>query len=350
MNIHLGRIVNILSIVLAVFTLISCSITKPLYIEYPEKSARELPDNIQSLLIVGRVIDENYTNLETDSLQKIFYKQQFDYDTIINDVQAVDTTIKALGNLLYESGRYDIVIPENRFLDFEKNAFITSEMSWDEVKALCDTFHTDAVVSLDHFRTRVITSYDKDEYFVPFENQFYSMSEVSMKIAFEAVARIYDPLTEKIRSRLILRDTLIWEDADRSVNELFNRFTPVKEALSETGIAVALEFSHQITPKCNQEKRAYFASGDSNMKQAAQYAVSGQWDSAISLWKETAEKTKSNSLKSKAEFNIALGYEMLGDIDSAISWALQSYKTMYRTNTYNYLEILKRRKLETNNQ
>jgi tetratricopeptide (TPR) repeat protein len=328
----------------------SCVSIKPLYIEIPQKSYQELPENIQSLLLVARMVDGSYTNLDIDSLQKLFYKQQFNYDTIINDIQSVDTTLKALGNLLFESGRYDIVIPENRFLPFEKNAFITKELAWNEVKTLCDTFNTDAVLSIDHFKTRVITTYDKNDYFSQYENQFYEMAEATIKVSFEVVARVYDPVKEKIESRLILRDTLVWEDNGRTINELFGRLTPIKDALSEVGIAVALEFANQVTPKWKQEKRGYFAKGDANLKQAAPLVNTSQWDTAIKLWKETVEKAKSKSIKSKAEFNIALGYEMLGDIDESIKWALQSYETMYRTNTYNYLETLKRRKSEINNQ
>jgi tetratricopeptide (TPR) repeat protein len=328
----------------------SCVSLKPLYIEIPQKSHQELPVNIQSLLIVARMVDGSYTDLDADSLQKIFYKQQFNYDTIINDIQAVDTTLKALGNLLFESGRYDIVIPENRFLPFEKNAFITKELTWEEVKTLCDTFDTDAVLSIDHFKTRVITTFDKGSYFSQYENQFYERAEATIKISFEAVVRVYDPAKEKIESRLIMRDTLVWEDNGSTINDLFSRFTPVKDALSEVGIAVALEFANQVNPKWKQEKRGYFIKGDANLKQAAPLVSSGQWGPAIMLWKETVENTKSKSTKSKAEFNIALGYEMLGDIDESIKWALQSYETMFRTNTYNYLEILKRRKIEINNR
>jgi tetratricopeptide (TPR) repeat protein len=255
-----------------------------------------------------------------------------------------------LGNLLFESGRYDIVIPENRFLPFEKNAFITKELAWNEVKTLCDTFNTDAVLSIDHFKTRVITTYDKNDYFSQYENQFYEMAEATIKVSFEVVARVYDPVKEKIESRLIVRDTLVWEDNGRTINELFGRLTPIKDAISEVGIAVALEFANQVTPKWKQEKRGYFAKGDANLKQAAPLVNTSQWDTAIILWKETVENAKSKSIKSKAEFNIALGYEMLGDIDESIKWALQSYETMFRTNTYNYLETLKRRKSEINNQ
>jgi tetratricopeptide (TPR) repeat protein len=345
-----SKITNLTSVLLLIIISFSCISTKPLYIEIPQKSKKELPENIQSLLLVARVNDESYTDLDADSLQKIFYQHRFNYDTIISDIQSVDTTLQALGELLFESGRYDFVIPENRFLDFEKNSFITKEMPWDEVKMLCDTFKTDAILSLDYFKTRVSTEFDKENFFDPGSNSFYALSQAQMKISYDALFRVYDPVGEKIILREFVRDTIIWEDADSSTGELFARFTPVKKALAEAGIAIALDFSGKISSNWYQEKRSYFATGDSNMKQAAQLVNTGQWEPAIALWKDTVEKNKSKSLKSKAEFNIALGYEMLGDLDSSISWALKSYNTMYRTNTYNYLGTLKRRKNEINNQ
>jgi hypothetical protein len=323
---------------------------KPLLIEIPQKSKKELPQSIQSLLLIARVVDDRFTDLDTDSLQRIFFRQQFDYDTIINDIQTVDTTLKALGELLFESGRYDFVIPENRFPAFESNAFITKEMPWKEVKTLCETYNTDAVLSIDYFKTRVITSYDTENYFNPYDNAFSSMSKAEMKISFETIIRVYDPSQEKIITRQFLRDTLFWEDVGQNARELFSRFTPVKKGLSEVGIAIALDFSGIIGPVWLRDRRSYFATGDGNLKLAVPLVNSGQWLPAIELWKNTAENTNSKSLKSKAEFNIALGYEMLGDIDAAIDWALKSYNTMYRTNTYNYLETLKFRKNDLNRQ
>ncbi|HSH20815.1 MAG TPA: DUF6340 family protein, partial [Draconibacterium sp.] len=308
------------------------------------------PERIQSLLLVARVVDESYTDLETDSLQRIFYKQSFNYDTIVKDIQMVDTTLKALGELLFESGRYDFVIPENRFLDFEETAFIAKEMSWEEIKILCETYKTDAVLSLDYLKTKVFTTYNKNSDFDIRNSSFINFVEAQMKISYDALFRVYDPFEEKILLRKIMRDTIYWEDADYTINELFNRFTPVKTALTETGIAIALDLSGDICPYWKNEKRTYFASGSSNMKLATPLINSGQWEPAIELWKDIAKKTNSKSLKSKAEFNIALGYEMLGDLDSSIEWALQSYETMYRTNTVNYLETLKRRKNNINNQ
>ena len=112
---NIGHIAKLLMLLFSGTALFSCISTRSLTLEIPEKPRKELPGNIQSLLIISRVSNEKYNDLDTDSLQWIFYRQNFDYDTVINDIGAIDTTLKAIGDLLYESGRFDIVIPEDRF-------------------------------------------------------------------------------------------------------------------------------------------------------------------------------------------------------------------------------------------
>lgn len=347
---HFSKITNRFAVILLSYFLLSCVATKPLYVEIAQESNKELPENIQSLLLVTRVVDNSFTDLESDSLQRIFYKQSFNYDTLINDFQMVDTMLRALGELLYESERYDIVIPEERHLDFERNRLIVNEMSWDEVKILCKTFKTDAILSLEYLKSKVYTSFDKNSEYNIRSNSFENFVEAEMKIAYEALFRVYDPENEKIAYRKFLRDTIYWADASYTIERLFNYFTPVKQAFTETGIAIALDISDEISPVWRREKRSFFATGNQDMKEAAQKVNLEQWESAVEIWKEIANQTKSKSLKSKAEYNISLAYEMLGDLESSVEWIIKSYETMYRTNTVNYMEILKRRQRETNTQ
>jgi len=350
MKINFRKIGNYIAFVIWIVISTSCISTKQITIEIPHQSKNELPKNIQSLTLVNRTVDGSFTNLNSDSLQNIFYKQNFNYDTIINDIQASDTTIKALGELLFESGRYDFVIPQDRFLEFENNAFFTDEMPWKKVSELCETYNTDAVLSLDHFKTRVSTSYERESFYDSLSDGFAWASSAQMKIYYEALFRVYDPILEKVILREFIRDTVIWEDADRSANALFSHFTPVKTALLEVGIATSLDFADKISTAWNEEQRKYFPSGDSKLKQAAQFVSIGNWETAMVLWNEIATKRKSKLIKSKAEFNLALAYELQGNMDEAIFWGLKSYETMYRTVTYNYLEILKKRKNELKNQ
>jgi hypothetical protein len=216
-------------------------------------------------------------------------------------------------------------------------------MPWPEVRQLCETYNTDAVLSLDHFKTRVITKYDRDSFYNPVENEYTSAYVAGMKIEYEALFRVYDPVLEKIVSNEFVRDTLVWEDADISTRVLFSRFTSVKQALTEAGIDIALNYSEKISTQWHRERRKYFLKGNGNFENAGQIANNGDWNTAIALWKEIAEKSGSKSVRSKAQLNIAVGYEMLGDINEAVSWAVKSYETMYRTVTYEYLQLLKKR-------
>ncbi len=325
---------------------ISCNTTKTIIIEIPKPAEKELPEHIQSLALVNRTVDNQYSDWNTDSLQKIFYTQNFRVDTFVYDIQAADTLLKALGELLYESGRFDYVIPKNRFIEAEKSSFFSSTMPWAEVKNICETFKTDAVLSVDMYKTRVITNFKKESYFDQEQNGYFIAAFAQMNVIYEVLFRVYDPLKEKIVASEFFKDTLLWEDGARTTLELFHRFTPVKKALAEAGIAVALDFSEKISTNWQEEKRPFYVKGDANLKHAGMLIDNGDWQGAMVLWKETVENTNSKSLKSKAQLNIAIANEILGDIDNAISWALDSYNTMYRQITYYYLELLEERKKE----
>lgn len=350
MNQYFVKIGLHLSFALIIAFSVSCISTKTLKIEIPVESKKELPQNIQSLTLVNRSVDQSFSDHETDSLQRLFYKQNFNYDTIIKDVQSVDTCLKALGDLLFESGRYDIVIPEDRFLKFERNSFLTKEMPWDEVKDFCTTYNTDAVLSIDHFKTKVSTGFDKEAFYDPYSDSFSSASKAQIAVYYEVLFRVYDPENEKILVREFIRDTLVWEDTDLSTKVLFTRLTSIKSALSQAGIAVALDFTEIISTIWRDEKRQYFSKGDAELKHASLFIDDNNWESAMAIWKGLAENSKSKSLRSKAEFNLAIGYELEGNLEQAIIWALKSYKTMYRRVSYEYLEVLERRKNELKKQ
>ncbi len=326
----------------------SCVPTKSIIIDVPKSSPKELPAEVQSLTIVSQAVGSNFTDLHSDSLQKIFYRKRGGLDTLIFDYQMADTTMKALGELLFESGRYDYVIPVDRFLTPPSQP--GAELSWEVASALADTFQTDAVLSLDFLKTRVISDLTSETVYSWNEGGFYSAYNTSIRIHYEALFRVYHPTQKRILLREFIRDTLIWEDADYTLGALFERFTPVKQALTETGINIALDLSEKIAVQWRPERRRYFTFGNAAMRKAESAASGGDWVNAVDTWINIAESARSKSLKSKAELNAALGSEILGDIDLAIEWALKSYNTMYRPLTYEYLEILKRRKNEIQNK
>nr|WP_321357082.1 DUF6340 family protein [uncultured Draconibacterium sp.] len=340
---------NYILLVSIVLLSYACSSTKRIMVEFPQKPKNEIPQDVQSLLLVNRTVDDKYNDLPTDSLQKIFYQKDFDLDTTIYDLSAVDTSLKALGELLFESGRFDYVIPEDRFLKAERNAFFTSSMSWQEAKELCDLYQTDAVLSMDLFKTRVATELAEESVFDPNEGFFRTAVGAKMVIVYNTLFRVYDPYQEKILAREVFQDTLFWEDYALGVRSLFADFTPVKQALTEAGIAVALDFSETISTGWQSEYRIIFDKGSTALKEAAALTDDGDWTDAIEAWQTITNQSGSKSEKSKALFNLATACEIQGDIDCAIQHALESYNTAYHPITYQYLELLESKKKQQKN-
>jgi hypothetical protein len=93
----------LMTIISLMFVFFSCTTMRTLEIEIPQPSSKELPPDIQSITLVNRTVDNQYTDLPADSLQKIFYKGQFNIDTTVYDLQSVDTTLQA--NLSYALAR-----------------------------------------------------------------------------------------------------------------------------------------------------------------------------------------------------------------------------------------------------
>lgn len=334
----------IIFLLLPVIILSSCSPVRTIPVEIALLPQQRIPDTIQSLTLVNRAANNRYSNFRADSLQQFFFQRQFRMDTVLYDTKSTDTLLVALGDILFESGRFDIVIPENRFLSTGTYSSLPTTMSWEEVDTLTRIYNTDAVLSLDFFRTQIKTSFDREALYDQQSNQFFTGYFATMDIAYEALFRIYNPIQRNIISNLAIIDTLRWEDGDTEIRPLFNRFTTVKAGLMEAGIHAAIRLSERIAPDWRITNRHYFFKGHPLLEQAHLQILEGNWYEAADIWHRLEEMPLSRSLKSKVEFNLALAYEMFGNLDTALKWGLQSYDTMYRPLTYNYLERLNVRK------
>lgn len=327
-----------------VFVLASCSSVSYIPVEISHAPKEALGPEIQSLTLVNRAIDSRFEDYRGDSLQQTFYQRQFKADTLLYDLKAADTLVIALGNLLFESGRFDIVIPEERIIRDKSNSFYPTMLDWDLADTIVKNFDTDGVLSLDMFRTRLVTDYKKETLFDQSTGEFFAGYHAQMAVAYESLYRIYYPAQKQVIKNILIRDTLMWEDFDYEIRPLFNRFTPVKQAMAEAGIHSALRLSEQIAPVWQRVSRNYFDKGHVLLEQAGLAVKSGDWNTAIGLWQKLADSDVPKSVLSKAQYNLALGYELTGTIDEAIEWGIKSYNTQYRPITYNYLETLGLRK------
>lgn len=321
-------------------TMLSCSAPyQNLTIETAHPSQALLPSGINSLTLMNRSISKEFRNFNKDSLQSYFYARDFNVSTIVLDSLAADTTLKVLGDLLYSSGRYDVVIPRDRNFMREPEFFrIPEELDWDEVRSICDEYRTDALLVMERYYNKLITKYNVQP---TEENQYLYSALIDSK--YDAVVKVYDPYRQKIVRQIIVGDTISWTDFQWSVKELFTSLPSVRECLIQTGVQVALDLDSRLSPVWAKEKRGFFMIEKGDAARLSRWVSENDWQSAYDYWLPYTRSAK-KALRSKAQYNLALASEMLGRIDEAIRRANDSYKTQYHTQTEQYLYKLGKRK------
>lgn len=339
-----NKVQSFLIIMISGLLFVSCQTSfVGMKIENARPGKEELSPEIQSLTLLNRSLSEQFVNHNEDSLQAYFFRNGYQLSKIVLDSLAADTTIQALAALLFESGRYDVVVPVNRNIPRnESYEQVPEKLSLDQINQYCSDYKTDGLIVLERFTTKIIADHSKEKYNDPFAGISYYLY-ASLDIKYNAVFRVYQANRPDVLKDFVLNDTIYWENADNTLSQLFAGMPTVKAALINTGIKVALDLDSKLSPLWMRENRGYFIFRKEN--DPGHLAMQkNDFAEAESYWIDLAQ-TKNKKNRSKAEYNLALISELKGDLDGAIQWGLKSFYTYYRNQTETYLKKLEARKL-----
>lgn len=329
---------------LAGIALVSCKSNYAiLTIENIQHAKDELSPDIQSLTLMNRSMSSQFQNHREDSLQMYFYRKGFQLSKIVLDSTAADTTIRALAALMFESGRYDVVVPlERNFTRSLSYEILPDTLSPVQVSEICTNFKTDALMVLERFTTKAMADYSAERYLDGTTGNVYSYN-ATLDLKYDAFFRIYKPGLKTLVKEIAVSDTIYWESVDNSQEGLFSKLPTVKQALINAGIKVALDVDGKLSPTWIPEKRGYFLFKTKD-DQGQKFMNENKYDEAGQYWTEMARSTN-KKIRSKAEYNLALISELNGDMDKAIEFGLKSFYSYYRFQTQSYLKKLEARKL-----
>ncbi|MBC8005252.1 MAG: hypothetical protein H7X84_07240 [Verrucomicrobia bacterium] len=319
------------------FSLSSCkSYYTALTIETPSPAKEELPQDIQSITLMNRSINNQFLNHNADTLQAYFFDNNYQLSVVVLDSVAADTTIRALGELMYNSGRYDVVIPVERNINkFIPYNLVPDTLNPEFVSEQCQKYNTDALMVLEQFSAKVMTDYVLAKYVDKLAGtSLYYYASLDLK--YNAFFRIYKP-GSKTRE-IELSDTIYWDSAGDIKVSMFEELPSIKQALISAGIKVALDVDKKISPAWQPEKRGYFLLDKKN-DLGQQLLNENKLAEAKAYWLEKAQSTD-KKIKSRAEYNLALANELEGNINQAIEWGLKSFNTQYHHQTEVYLKNL----------
>ncbi|HEY3388577.1 MAG TPA: DUF6340 family protein [Prolixibacteraceae bacterium] len=321
--------------VLIVFLIFSCTSLKTIEIEVAVQPEFPIGEDINSLALLNRCMTNRFTNIKVDSLEKILIKNKMTLDTIFQDSIAADTAIQVAARALFESERFDVVVPKERNILRTDSDEIVKPLNIGFIDGICTDFKVDGVLILESFAEHLKTKY----YLRDTEGPYYNEISGTTDITYFSEWRLYRPHDLGPVIRFQIGDSIFWDQGSLSLEDVYKQMPRTKEALIGGGIAAGLKISSYISPRWVNQTRYYYETGKSEIDAAIPLIKENKWEEAAAVWSKYADGN-SKTIKSKVEFNLALAAEMNGDLDLAIEWAVKSYKSRYTKATDVYLKLL----------
>ena len=215
---------------------------------------------------------------------------------------------EALAGALADSRYFEqVIICDSALYAGEGRTFLPHTLSKAEVEELTEAMDVDALLSVERVRLEI----DEKEYSYPDMPVIFSALEAKVT----PVVNVYVPSRERPATSVIYTDSLYWDiSPNLSVDDVYH----------DIASFVSSGLSQKLVPYWVQADRIYFDGGSPEMRDAGVYVRENDWEAAAKIWEEIYGRVKSKKQKMYASFNLALAYEMKGDVDSAIQWLKKS--------------------------
>ena len=273
----------------------------------------DVPDHIRSVAIIDRSVQaKDSRNIIEEGLTGELFGE---------DKIASQYAIDGLIEMLLYSERFEVVRTEKILQKEGKSNEFPSVLTWTEISALCDEFKVDAIISLELF--------DSD-YIIP-------TSMVFVSVGF----RFYDPAQQEIFDQNQFRHEMVWGGQVNSVAGAINRAVEKTKAIRRVSYDAGYMYGQRIAPSWFTIVREYYRKGKRNqdLRAGARMMEANDWTSAIELLTSAMESNK-RKVKGRAAHNLAVIYEIKGDLPEAKKWATAAWGKYNNKGSRNYSYII----------
>ena len=293
----MGKILNVL-ILLFCLSLASCKVINSVSIDYMLPADVCFPTEVKTVAIVNNtpqgeepVIPTKEDNAKMPNMGSVGV---FDGNAKLAAEELANNV--AAGNYFDQVMICDSALRTNDLLPRE------TKLSRSEVKELSENLGADMLLSLErvkiYFKKSVVYPTD-----IP-------VPQEALDATVSSMVRVYLPNRVEPLLSLNDRDSIYWVLGNWNVS---------KEIVDDASVfAAKLPIKH-ILPTWKTADRYYYASGSVEMRDAAVYVSENNWDEAFKLW-DKAYYLKSDKMRMRAAYNVALYYEMKDQLEKAKEW------------------------------
>ncbi|HKM45727.1 MAG TPA: DUF6340 family protein [Dysgonamonadaceae bacterium] len=308
-------------IVIGAIVLNSCSGMKTLTIQTQEAAQVTLPKDVRKLLIVDNAVSQTS---DVGHTEKRLGRSTSEKATVITDSLPIIFT-EALAQFLGEEEFYDVVMLHDKPLRTDREYWKEIPLLPEKMQELKKQTGADAIVSLD----KLLVTSDWSDVFI---QEGYPYATLSGKIT--STMRVYLPTLEGKIPTVLFTDSLQWEGFDISDGRAYAEFVipHAEHALKDLTIYAADKMTYVLTPHWMTQERWYYTLNSSTAREAEKFAEQAKWADAVSKWQSLYNSSKKKIDKAKIASNIALGYEMLDELHTSLTW-ITTAQTLFNEST-----------------
>ncbi len=295
----------------------------------------DIPTYIQSVAIIDRSVPENE---KKNILEGILTGEGPNQDKL-----ATQFAIDGLNSMLQNSSRYQSVRTSETMKGSETGRDFPQPLSWDIVEELCTKYEVNGIISLESYDSDFIITngsrlvnrkVGERTIKVP---EFYANGVAKVNLGF----RFYDPGQKSIIDQFHFTHTMDWNVGGSSIPAAIEGLLNRNEALKEVSYNAGIMYGERISPTWFRVTRDYFrkGKGDPDLAAGARMMESNDWDRAIELLTRATE-ARHRKTRGRAAHNLAVVYEILGDLDQAKEWATTAWGVYKNKKSRDYGYIL----------
>jgi len=315
----------------ALLILAGCGGSRHIYFNAQVPAPYTIPHHIKTLAIIDRSIPENE---ELNILEGIFTGEGIKQDKL-----ATQVVLDGLNQSLQNSSRYNVIRTSEKMKGSGAGRSFPAPLGWSKVQELCDKYEVDALVSLETYDSDFIVT-----------NGTRKKGESGTEIYARGVAtvncgfRLYDPSTKDIMDQYHFSHAETWETGGSTVMAAIGALMNKDAAINDASFAAGIVYGERITPSWVRIDRDYFRKSkkDPYLAEGARMMEVNDWDRAIEALTEAVE-TGHYKTKGRAAHNLAVVYEILGNLEEAKKWASEAWGRYGCKKSRDYGYILTRR-------
>ncbi|MFO7923177.1 MAG: DUF6340 family protein [Bacteroidales bacterium] len=324
---------GLLIVVILVFS--ACSRT--VYVPVLEPAPVDIGSHIKTVAVVNRTTPENPDEVAVESVLTGSMPGL--------NREAAQRAIEGMVRTLESSPRYSVIRTAERLTTPEIPGNWPPPVSWSEVESLISRYKSDAILVLESFDsdfivTKGAVSNPSAKGGLILGRKFYAEGVAGIKLGF----RIYDLQYKTIADEYMFDHHQRWQSEGNALQMVVGGLIDHRQAVNEASFQSGIIYAERISPRWIRLNRDFFTRGrgDPDFKVGVRRATVNDWEGAREAWHKSVNSRKRKTA-GRSAYNLALMYEIAGELDVAREWAQYSYSDYGIRKARKYLYKLERR-------